>query len=140
MAKKRKQQRTDMPQTWTKLAVELKDFVQKVNSGDTPSAPIPDLKISIELIPGEYWNFQPGWVNLRWWWEEIKISCQLARNSLLKLQAYYLHERTLEYYCLMAANSRRSIKLDKHLAEVVRTRSALTEEVATRLFSISEKI
>jgi hypothetical protein len=120
----------------SKLSDELKRLLERMGS----DAPTPDLSIDITLVPGEYWVFQPGWFNLRWWWEEIKTSAELTRSSLLKLQAYYVHECTLRTLVSTMPDFRSPEKLSKHLSEVLNTRSDLTEQVATRLFSLREKL
>ncbi len=78
--KKRASTKKQTSRNCSKISAELKRLLQRMGS----DAPTPALSIDISLVPGEYWVFQPGWFNLRWWWEEIKTSSELTRSSLLK--------------------------------------------------------
>src|SRR2546430_13536632 len=57
---------------------------------------VPHLGLEIELLPGEYWIFQPAWFNLRWWWDEIITQAELLYQLITQLTSFYLHKRALE--------------------------------------------
>lgn len=125
---------------WPESARALRTLIRRIDTGQQIHGPTPGLSLEIKKVPGEYWVFQPGWFNLQWWWDEIKTSAELARTSLMKLQAFYAHERMLEQKYLNKPGFKPSKALSKHIAQVSRTRSGLDEEIATRLFSLREKI
>src|SRR5215204_3141276 len=75
-----------MPPDWSKLAAEFKGFIREVDSGAAHNEPTPNLKIDRELIAAEYWIFQRGWINLRWWWEELKSPATTRDGSVAVVQ------------------------------------------------------
>lgn len=125
---------------WTDLATELQQLDQKIDRGEEIDGHAPRLMVSTALEPGEYWLFQPGWLNIRWWWEEITVYADITRGSLIKLGAYYVHERTLETMYVNNREFHRTHNFNTHLASVERTTSRLFEEVAHRLFALREKV
>lgn len=128
------------PRKWHKLAAELEDLCRTIDRGGDPDALMPRLGVTTALVPGECWFFEPGWFNLKWRWDEITVSAQTARNSLIKLGAYYVHERVLGDFYIQELASPSIAELGHHLAQVRQVRSSLLEVVCSRLFALREKV
>jgi hypothetical protein len=124
---------------WRTLAAAIRTLERRLARGeDIDDAPTPRLDLNLQLVPGEYWLFHPSWFNVRWWWQELLTAATQSRATIIRLGAYYVHERTLRVY---ARNNRgRGRAFREHLAATTTTRESLMELSSMRLFALREKV
>jgi hypothetical protein len=136
-----------------KTPQESKEFLQalEVNRNELLTEVIdsmPSMRITMSIMPGEYWFFHPGWFNLRWWWEELIGYTDTVQEAIVHILVQYVHlceiSQTLTFLSKKHKLIYRKLWNDRsfreYYQEQTKMRDRYIDDAATRLFSLREKI